>query len=279
MATDLLPYTVAFADAFHADGIELARSLFQRVLLWSDEDYESWIEEADGICNRAKRIPSEDLLKSKKVKVLSKQGVGARTGEVNLATSVMGRSLYGKTIGVVGMGNIGRATAEKFQDASKCKVIAYDPYAPKEIWAADGDRRAIEHTRVDSIEAMLDQVDVLSLHLPLLPSTRGLINKETFKQMKREAIVINAARGGIVNEHDLYEALRDRIIAGAALDALETEPPTKEAYGDNFYTLNNVLLTPHIGAATHEMQSLSARTVVRQLAALLQGEKIDNIVK
>lgn len=88
----------------------------------------------------------------------------------------------------------------------------------------------------------------------------------------------NAARGGIVNEQDLYEALSTRTIAGAALDALETEPPTKEAYGNTFYTLDNIILTPHIGAATHEIQSLSARTVVEQCAALLQGKEIENIV-
>ncbi|GAA5852327.1 hypothetical protein JCM8547_006739 [Rhodosporidiobolus lusitaniae] len=319
-----LPYTVAFADEMHADGIALARYLFERVLLWSDEDFDTWVTDADGLCNRAKRIPSELLLKSEKVRVLSKQGVGvdtidleackkkritvcntpglnadtqlslglalsllrriseldrrSRAGEVNYPTAVMGRSLGGKTIGIVGMGNIGRATAEKFQDACKCTVIAYDPYAPADIWSAKGDKRAIPHTRVDSIEAMLDQVDILSLHLPLLPATKGLINKEMFEKMKREAIIINAARGGIVNESDLYLALRDRTIAGAALDALETEPPTQEAYGQSFYTLNNVVLTPHIGAATHEMQSMSARTVVDQLARLLDGKEVENIV-
>jgi phosphoglycerate dehydrogenase-like enzyme len=89
----------------------------------------------------------------------------------------------------------------------------------------------------------------------------------------------NAARGGIINEDDLYEALRARIIAGAALDALEVEPPTKERYGNTFYRLDNLIVTPHIGAATHEMQSLSARTVVEQLARVLQGEEISNIVK
>lgn len=89
----------------------------------------------------------------------------------------------------------------------------------------------------------------------------------------------NAARGGIIDEADLYEALRSRIIAGAALDALEVEPPTKERYGETFYKLDNLILTPHIGAATHEMQSLSARTVVDQLAELLQGKEISNIVR
>lgn len=89
----------------------------------------------------------------------------------------------------------------------------------------------------------------------------------------------NAARGGIINEDDLYEALRARIIAGAALDALEVEPPTKERYGNTFYRLDNLIVTPHIGAATHEMQSLSARTAVEQLARVLQGEEISNIVK
>jgi D-3-phosphoglycerate dehydrogenase len=88
----------------------------------------------------------------------------------------------------------------------------------------------------------------------------------------------NASRGGIVDEHDLFEALSSRTIAGAALDALDTEPPTKEAYGKTFYTLDNIILTPHIGAATHEIQALSACTVIDQLAKLLKGEEIENIV-
>ncbi|GAA5868647.1 hypothetical protein JCM3774_003612 [Rhodotorula dairenensis] len=322
-----LPYTVAFADEMHADGIALARELFTEVLLWSDSDYDRWIEEADGICNRAKVIPTEQLKASKKLRVLSKQGVGvdtvdletcreqgvvvcntpginadavaelslglvlsllrriseldrrARSGEVNLATTVMGRSLSGKTIGIVGMGNIGRLTAEKFQNACGCSVIAFDPFAPADIWSAKGTSRAIPHKRVANFEDMLADVDVLSLHLPLTPKTRGMIDKNVFDRMKRDAVIVNAARGGIINEDDLYEALRARIIAGAALDALEVEPPTKERYGGTFYQLDNLIVTPHIGAATHEMQSLSARTVVEQLAQVLRGEEIANIVK
>ncbi|GAA5988165.1 hypothetical protein JCM10908_002090 [Rhodotorula pacifica] len=327
MATEVLPYTIAVADELHADGIALARQLFAQVLLWSDPDYERWIEEADGICNRAKVIPTEHLKASKKLRYLSKQGVGvdtvdletcrekgitvcntpginadavaelslglvlslmrriseldrrARAGEVNLATTVMGRGLSGKTVGIVGMGNIGRLTAEKFQNACGCSVIAYDPFAPEDIWEAKGTLRAIPHKRVTAFEDMLADVDVLSLHLPLTPKTRGMINKSVFERMKRDAVVMNAARGGIIDENDLYEALRARIIAGAALDALEVEPPTKEMYGATFYQLDNLILTPHIGAATHEMQSLSARTVVEQLAQLLRGEEITNIVK
>ncbi|KWU44048.1 putative phosphoglycerate dehydrogenase [Rhodotorula sp. JG-1b] len=321
------PYTVAFADEMHADGIALARELFTEVLLWSDSDYERWIEEADGICNRAKVIPTEQLKASKRLRVLSKQGVGvdtvdlatchekgvvvcntpginadavaelslglvlsllrriseldrrARAGEVTPATAVMGRSLSGKTIGIVGMGNIGRLTAEKFQNACGCSIIAYDPFAPADIWSAKGTSRAIPHERVATIEDMLSEVDVLSLHLPLTPTTRGMINRPVFARMKRDAVIVNAARGGIINEDDLYEALRARIIAGAALDALEVEPPTKERYGNTFYRLDNLIVTPHIGAATHEMQSLSARTAVEQLARVLQGEEISNIVK
>ncbi|GJN90865.1 hypothetical protein Rhopal_003879-T1 [Rhodotorula paludigena] len=321
-----LPYTVAFADPMHLDGVELARELFEHVIVWDDPDYKRWIQEADGICNRAKVIPSADLRAAKKVRVLSKQGVGvdtvdlkacrekgitvcntpginaeavaelslglalslvrriseldrrARAGEVNYPTNVMGNSLFGKTVGVVGMGNIGRQTAEKFRNACSCKLIAYDPYAPKEAWTKEGRGGALPHTRVDSIEEMLNQVDVLSLHLPLTPSTRGIIDRNLFERMKKGAILLNAARGGIVNEQDLYEALSTRTIAGAALDALENEPPTKEAYGNTFYTLDNIILTPHIGAATHEIQSLSARTVVEQCAALLQGKEIVNIV-
>lgn len=149
---------------------------------------------------------------------------------------------------------------------------------------------------------MLEHVDVLSLHLPLTPTTKDLVNRDVFAKMKKSAVLLcvsflffvktnssdirraacscrNASRGGIVHERDLFDALSNHTIAGAALDALETEPPTKEAYGETFYMLDNVIITPHIGAATHEIQSLSARTVVDQLAKLLKGEEVENIVK
>lgn len=188
-----------------------------------------------------------------------------RSGEQVIATQCMGSGLSGKTIGIVGMGNIGKATARLFSLASECPIIAYDPFAPKEAWSD------LKHTRVEKLEDMLAKVDVLSLHLPLTPKTRGLISKDQIDRMRTGAVIVNASRGGIVHEGDLFDALKTGRIAGAALDALEHEPASAEKYGKTLYTLNNVVLTPHLGAATSEVQELSARAVAEQLALVLSG--------
>ncbi|SPO29096.1 uncharacterized protein UTRI_06045 [Ustilago trichophora] len=188
-----------------------------------------------------------------------------RSGEQVIATQCMGSGLFGKTIGIVGMGNIGKATARLFSLASECQLIAYDPFAPKDSWSD------LQHTRVTDLKDMLANVDVLSLHLPLTPNTRGLISKAEIEQMRSSAVIVNASRGGIVDEADLFEALKSGRIAGAALDALECEPASIDQYGKTFYTLHNVVLTPHLGAATSEVQELSARAVAEQLALVLSG--------
>ncbi|TKY84708.1 hypothetical protein EX895_005788 [Sporisorium graminicola] len=188
-----------------------------------------------------------------------------RSGEQLIATKCMGSGLSGKTVGIVGMGNIGKATARLFLLASDCQLIAYDPFAPKDAWAD------LKHTRVADLNDMLADVDVLSLHLPLTPKTRGLISKAEIEQMRTGAVIVNGSRGGIVDEADLFDALKSGRIAGAALDALEHEPASKDQYGETLYTLPNVVLTPHLGAATSEVQELSARAVAEQLALVLSG--------
>lgn len=188
-----------------------------------------------------------------------------RSGEQLIATQCMGSGLSGKTVGIVGMGNIGKATARLFSLASECRLIAYDPFAPKDAWSD------LKHARVQDLNEMLDKVDVLSLHLPLTPKTRGLIGKAEMALMRNDAVIVNASRGGIVDEADLFEALRTGRLGGAALDALEYEPASKDRYGETLYTLPNVVLTPHLGAATSEVQELSARAVAEQLALVLSG--------
>lgn len=188
-----------------------------------------------------------------------------RSGEKLIATKCMGSGLTGNTIGIVGMGNIGKATAKLFSAASGCNLVAYDPFAPNDAW------NDLKHTRVANLEDMLGSVDVLSLHLPLTPKTKGLIGKAEMDKMRKGCVIVNASRGGIVDEKDLFEALKQGKIAGAALDALEHEPASKEKYGDTLYTLDNVVLTPHLGAATNEVQELSARAVAEQLALVLSG--------
>lgn len=310
-ATARLPFKVYAPDNFHSAGLERARQLFETVVTMQDDEVNDWPQDAHGLMSRAKPITAQQINAAKQLQVISKQGIGVdtidvqaakecgitivntpginaeavaeltyglvvslkrriteadrrmRSGERIVATDCMGSSLHGKTVGLVGMGNIGKATARMFSIASGCKLIAYDPYAPADAWSD------LPHKRVDRIEDILMHADVLSLHVPLTKSTRDLIGQKQLSMMKKEAVIVNASRGGIINEADLFDALRDRTIAGAALDTLEHEPASREHYGKTLFTLDNLVLTPHLGAATDEMQAKSAVAVADNLAAVL----------
>lgn len=190
-----------------------------------------------------------------------------RRGEKVVRSATLGLSLFRKTVGVIGMGNIGKIAAKKWIGACEAKVIGYDPVAPQGVW----DQGEIAHVRVDSLDELLRESDVITLHVPLLDSTRGMIGAREFGLMKDNAILINAARGGVVDEKALLEELRKKRIWGAVLDAMEVEPPTLEAYGE-FLELDNVIMTPHIGASTIENQSNSGLAVVKTLLGVLEGK-------
>ena len=138
-----------------------------------------------------------------------------RSGEKIVRSLALGQSLYKKTIGIVGMGNIGRVVARKWIGAMEGAVIAYDPLAPKDVWSD------IAHRRVGTLEELISEADVVTLHVPLTADTKNMIGKEQFSRMKPSTIFINAARGGVVNEAALLEALTSKKIYGAALDASE----------------------------------------------------------
>jgi D-3-phosphoglycerate dehydrogenase len=174
-------------------------------------------------------------------------------------------SLFQKTVGVVGMGNIGKIVAKKWIGAFECSIIGYDPVAPKDAWAD------IPHVRVHSLDDLVEKADVITLHVPLLDSTRGLIGGKEFGLMKKNAILVNCARGGVVDEPALLVALKEKKIWGAVLDAMEVEPPTLEAYED-FLAYDNIIMTPHVGASTIENQSRSGLAVVDILLQVLDGK-------
>ncbi|RJE20364.1 hypothetical protein PHISCL_07303 [Aspergillus sclerotialis] len=169
-----------------------------------------------------------------------------------------GLTLYQKTIGIIGMGNIGRTVAGIFRGGFDADIIAFDPYLPESIWSD------IPHMRVNSIDEVLVQADILSIHVPLTGETRDMITYDRIRMMKPDAILINAARGGIVNEADLTRALSEGHLWGAGLDCHEQEPPSREKYGFLWENLN-VISTPHIGAATSRAQLASATAAIENL--------------
>ena len=191
----------------------------------------------------------------------------ARKGQKLIRSKVLGRSLFQKTVGIVGMGNIGRIVAKKWMAAMEGSIVAYDPYAQENAW------EHMPHKRVHKLEELLSVSDVVTLHVPLTTDTRGLIGQKELALMKPEAILVNCARGGIVDEKALLEALKSEQIFGAALDAMDVEPPTLEAYENGLFQCQNIIMTPHVGAGTYENQIRSGIAVVETLLAVLEGRE------
>ena len=166
----------------------------------------------------------------------------------------VGVELQGKTLGIIGLGRIGRVVASRAR-AMGMLIVAYDPFI------------ALEQARDLEIElAPVDEVymraDFLTVHTPLTPETRGLIDREAISKMKKGARIINCARGGLVDEDALYEAITSGAIAGAALDVFSQEPPPPD---HKLLQLDQVIVTPHLGASTKEAQEGVAFTVAEQM--------------
>ncbi len=168
-----------------------------------------------------------------------------------------GREIAGKRLGLVGFGHIGRAVAMRAR-AFDLEVSASDPmvhpWPPEFGWV-----------REKTLEAMLPEVDYLSLHVPLVAATRGLIGKAQLSLMKPDAVLVNCARGGIVDETALLDALNAGALRGAALDVFATEPPGEHP----LLTLPNVIATPHLGAATREAQDRAGVEVAERVIETL----------
>jgi D-3-phosphoglycerate dehydrogenase / 2-oxoglutarate reductase len=178
----------------------------------------------------------------------------------------MGVELFNKTLGVVGLGNIGSQVARKAQGLDM-NVIAYDPFLSEDRANATGIRKV-------SLNELFAESDFITIHTPMTPETRGLINAKTIGKMKNGVRIINCARGGIINEHDLYEAMKSGKVAGAALDVFEKEPPENNP----LLSLENVICTPHLGASTEEAQENVAIAVAEQVADYLIYGTIKNAV-
>jgi len=178
----------------------------------------------------------------------------------------MGTELKGKTLGIVGFGNIGQRVAEI------CKAIGMQILTNSNS-ASDEVLNSFDAKKV-STEELLSSSDVLSLHTKLNDQTKNMLNKESIATMKSSSVIINCARGGLINESDLKDALNNEVIAGAAIDVYETEPATENV----MFGTKNLLLTPHLGASSKEAQSNVAIDVANQVADFLKENKIVNNV-
>jgi D-3-phosphoglycerate dehydrogenase / 2-oxoglutarate reductase len=178
----------------------------------------------------------------------------------------LGVEIFGKTLGVIGCGNIGSIVADRAL-GMKMKVIAYDPFL--------SDERAIDIgvEKVD-LEDLLRRADFITLHTPLTDKTRNIINADSLKLTKKGLRLVNCARGGLVDEAALYDALKSGHIAGAALDVFATEPASESP----LFALPNVVCTPHLGASTTEAQENVALQIAEQMADYLVRGAITNAV-
>jgi D-3-phosphoglycerate dehydrogenase len=171
--------------------------------------------------------------------------------------------LAGKTIGIIGLGRIGYNVAIKAIKAFGMKAIAYDPYVPPEKAKEIG-------VEMVTLDELLRNSDVITIHVPLTNETKGLIGENELKLMKKNALIVNTSRGGIINEEALFNALASKRIAGAALDVFENEPPIDL----RLCKLPNVVCTPHIGAQTKEAQIevsiMTAKKVIEALSSKKQ---------
>lgn len=170
--------------------------------------------------------------------------------------------LDGKTWGIVGMGNIGQGVARVAQ-ALGCRVIFY---------SASGQSRCTEYERVE-FDELLAQSDILSLHCPLSDRTKGLMNKAAFAKMKNTAILVNVARGPVVDTQALYEALMTGQIAAAGLDVLEKEPIAKDNPLGSITDSTKLIITPHMAWASKEARTRLVEEVVKNIEAFLKGQE------
>ncbi|PZO77295.1 MAG: phosphoglycerate dehydrogenase [Mesorhizobium amorphae] len=178
----------------------------------------------------------------------------------------MGTEITGKVLGVVGCGNIGSIVASRGVGL-RMKVLAYDPFL--------GEARASElGVEKVELEDLFTRADFITLHTPLTDKTRGIIDKDALAKMKKGVRIINCARGGLIVEADLVEALKSGVVAGAAIDVFETEPATENP----LFGMENVVATPHLGASTTEAQENVALQVAEQMADYLVKGAVSNAI-
>ncbi|TVQ35241.1 MAG: hydroxyacid dehydrogenase [Spirochaetaceae bacterium] len=186
-----------------------------------------------------------------------------RTGNWSARRGTKTREISGKTVGIVGMGNVGRKVAEICHNGFGMQVLAYDPYARQAIVSRG-------YTECDSLEDLFSASDIVTLHCPNIPETRNLANRELLSMMKPSAVLVNTARGEIVDEQALVEMLRDGRVAGAGLDVFADEPPDA---GHPLLQMDNVILSPHAAALTEEVSAKVADAAVEAVLDFADGKR------
>ena len=280
----------------------------------SPEELKEVIDQYDGILIRsATKLTSDILADCKNLKVIGRAGVGVDNVDLDQATKnkilvmntplgnleataelsvglmfslmrnihlandsthqgkwekpkFIGTELKGKTLGIVGYGNIGQRVAEI------CSTIGMNIITNSKS-ASNEDLSRFKAKKV-STEQLIKEADIVSIHTKLNDETKYMFNKETISTMKPTSVIINCARGGLINEADLKDALNNEVIAGAAIDVYENEPATDNV----MFGAKNLLLTPHLGASSKEAQSNVAIDVANQVADFLIDNKIVNNV-
>ncbi len=179
----------------------------------------------------------------------------------------LGAEMHGKTLGLVGLGRIGASVAQKMKNGFNMKVAYYDVTRNEAMEKELG----LEYKDLNDL---LKEADFISVHVPLLPTTKHLMSTEQFKMMKPTAYLINTSRGPIVDEAALVEALKNNVIRGAALDVYEAEPKMAPGLAE----LDNVVITPHIASATEETRAKMAEIAAENIIAFLSGQTPPNLI-
>ena len=196
---------------------------------------------------------------------------GVREGryQKNTPSELIGTEISGKTLGLIGIGNIPQRVNRMMRAAFGVRTLGYDPFAPERQFAENG----IE--RVDTLEALLERADLVTVSVHLTPETANLISGEVFSHFRPGAILVNTARGGIVNEADLYDALCAGRLRAAAFDVFEKEPCP---VSNRLLTLENFSATPHIGGNTEQALYRTGLTIAENVVRCLRGERAEGVV-
>ncbi|KAM3413783.1 hypothetical protein BST61_g10467 [Cercospora zeina] len=261
-------------NPYHQDAIALLQeSSSVQAIVPGQPGSDQWHNEADAILIRSDtRLTGQDFAMAKKLKVVVKLGTGIDNIDLEAAKKHKIQICNTPAMNAEAVAELTLALAlTKWIGFTEGKVLAYDPFAPNGAWDD------IEHHRVLDLDILLKSSDAITLHVPRTDVTTDMIDKRELGLMKKNAILLNCARGGVVNEDALLDALDEKRIFGAALDALDLEPLAGDTHRLHL-AYDNLILTPHVGGTTEENQSRSGRFAVETVLAVLEGREVENRV-